>query len=447
MVDHPVLAALRQARAAMEPVLVRDASGQVAGWAGLGDAASDELRAVVRLVAELEGQVSGLRLHAVAAAEAAQARVETGAADTAAWAAGAGRNRDRVWGSVWLAERVEQRYHHVRAALAQGRLSHDHAMVIVRAGEQAPTGIDPAELSRCEELLVAKAERMSPRNLRRAARRLLEPVSKRLADELEGELLSQEEHTANLFASLWLVDQGDGSWKGGFELPDLHAHLLLNALDTLSGPRRYLRTPQGTTREEPTTRGLSGPEARGQAFVELLEHLPQTGHTRSGVTLVVHVEEEQLRAGVGAATLETGGRISIGEVRRLACEAGIMPLVMGGRSLPLDLGASTRLFTKGQAIALSALHESCAAEGCERPFAWCELHHRQPWGHDGPTDLANAAPLCGWHHRRIHDAKYEHRWLEDGRVRFRHRWRSRWTNGQDPWPDGNAADNPDHAAA
>jgi hypothetical protein len=91
------------------------------------------------------------------------------------------------------------------------------------------------------------------------------------------------------------------------------------------------------------------------------------------------------------------------------------------------------LFTKAQAIALSARHESCAAEGCERPYAWCELHHRHEWGHGGPTDLANAVPLCGWHHRRVHDAHYEHQWRPDGSIRFRHRWRSRWPNGHDPW--------------
>lgn len=137
MAGHPVLAALPQARAALEHVLVRDDDGQVAAWASLDDAPLEELRSAVRLVAELEGQVAGLRLHAVAAAEACEARIESGAADTAAWAASAGRNRDRCWGSLWLAQRVEQRYHHVRAALAQGRLSHEHAMVVVRAARRS----------------------------------------------------------------------------------------------------------------------------------------------------------------------------------------------------------------------------------------------------------------------------------------------------------------------
>src|SRR5687768_3643534 len=70
MAGHPVVEALRGARAALEAVLVRDGQGRVVGWADLGEAAPAELGAAVRLVAELEGQASGLRLHVVAAAEA-----------------------------------------------------------------------------------------------------------------------------------------------------------------------------------------------------------------------------------------------------------------------------------------------------------------------------------------------------------------------------------------
>jgi hypothetical protein len=83
------------------------------------------------------------------------------------------------------------------------------------------------------------------------------------------------------------------------------------------------------------------------------------------------------------------------------------------------------LFTRAQAIALSARHEHCAAEGCERPFAWCELHHLRPWSAGGPTDLANAVPLCGFHHRRIHDQHYTAARAPDGSLRFTHRWPSR----------------------
>ena len=89
------------------------------------------------------------------------------------------------------------------------------------------------------------------------------------------------------------------------------------------------------------------------------------------------------------------------------------------------LGREQRLFTRHQAIALSASHQHCAAEGCERSFAWSELHHLKPWSHGGPTDLDNAIPLCAFHHRRVHDDHYTVARTPDGSMRFTHRWPSR----------------------
>jgi hypothetical protein len=328
---------------------------------------------------------------------------------------------------------LEEKYAATRAALAAGRIGEEHAAVIVRAAEKVPAEVAPAELAACEERLVGKAEAMTPQRLRRAARRMLEPLSAAAADAHQEELLLEEEQRAE--AETWLVlgDNGDGTWTGKFTVPELHGQLLRHALDRLSGPRRYARGRVGELVVDPTVPGmgpgLNASEAAGAAFCELVEHLPETGHTRSGVTLVVHVTEERLRAGTGAATLSSGAEISIAQTRRLACEAGILPLVLSGGSVPIDLGMASRLFTKAQSVALSAAHESCAAAGCDRPYAWCELHHKVPWGHGGPTDLANAAPLCGFHHRRVHDNRYDHTWRPDGTVTFEHRWPSRRPRG------------------
>jgi hypothetical protein len=162
----------------------------------------------------------------------------------------------------------------------------------------------------------------------------------------------------------------------------------------------------------------------GQAFLELCEHLPTNGlaqHGRVGVTIAVHLDHQHLLDGLAAAHLDTGSDLSAGEAGRLACGAGIIPAVYGGASVPLDLGRESRLFTKAQRIALSALHDTCAAEGCRRPFAWTEIHHPGPWSRGGRTDLRNALPLCGWHHRHAHDRRYDLRRLPTGEVRFRRR--------------------------
>ena len=446
-----LLAALRAVHAELDAVSVRDVAGRPAGWIPAEGMSADQLREAVRLGAELEGRLAGLRLHTVAAADAVQAFDESAETDTAAWAAKAAVNRARSWGGVWLARLLEDKYAHVRAGLGAGRIGEEHAEIIVRAAEKIPAAVGaavtPAELAECERLLVEKAEHLNPRRLRRAARRLLEPLSRRLADVHEADLLTEEERHAENVAALAMDDNGDGTWSGRFTIPELHGHLLKNALERLSAPRRLGRVTEATGAQRsvvdetvPTNRG-SYWERMGTALCELLEHLPTDGHARTGVTLVVHIDEHRLREQIGAASLDTGAVISAGEARRLACGAGILPLVLGGDSVPLDLGTSQRLFTKSQALALSAIHDECAAEGCERPFAWCELHHKEPWSHGGATDLANAAPLCGHHHRRIHDPMYEHHWLPDGSVRSRHRWRSRQRTNDD-WDQTPAGSRP-----
>ncbi len=135
--------------------------------------------------------------------------------------------------------------------------------------------------------------------------------------------------------------------------------------------------------------------------------------------MLVHLDLAHLLDGLGAARLDAGDRISAGEARRLACGAGIVPVVLGGASAPLDLGVTRRLHSAAQRRALSVLHETCAAEGCERPFAWCDVHHRQPWSQGGPTDLANGVPLCGFHHRRAHDGRFRVDGLASGEIKFR----------------------------
>ena len=421
-----LLEALRAAHKALDLAADLDAEGCITGWSPLTDLTPDELAEAVRLGSLLEGRVSGLRLQCVAAAEVTGAVAADADADAGAWAARAGRNRSRAWGGLWLARLLQADYPATRAALAAGRISEDHAEVIVRACERIPVhvreALSQADLAGCEEQLVTKAGHMSPRNLRRAARRFLEPLSDRFADEHEEAVLVDQESRASQETWLTLGDNGNGTWTGKFTIPDLHAAILKKALDVLGAPRRHFPSAAKDRLggEDVTVGNWNYTETLGQAFCELLEHLPDTGHARSGIHLVVHVDEAKLHDAVGACATDAGIDVSTQEMRRLACDAGLLPFVLRGTSVALDLGTKQRLFSRAQVLALSALHETCAAEGCDRPFAWTEIHHLVPWSTGGPTDLANAIPLCGHHHRRVHDKAYVHERQPDGSIRFRH---------------------------
>ena len=131
---------------------------------------------------------------------------------------------------------------------------------------------------------------------------------------------------------------------------------------------------------------------------------------------------DALRSGLGVAALDTGHRISAGEARRLACRAGIIPMVLDGDSMPLDVGRERRLFDRYQKHAINQRYHGCAAHTCDRPPAWVEYHHEQPWSRGGATDAGNGISLCPAHHRMAdHPDSYDMRRLPDGRVRFSRR--------------------------
>jgi hypothetical protein len=167
----------------------------------------------------------------------------------------------------------------------------------------------------------------------------------------------------------------------------------------------------------------------GQAFVALLERvtardLPQ--HGGLGASVVITIDFDSLTQGVGQGTIGDpageGARLSPGEVRRLACASGLIPVVLGADSVPLDLGRTSRFFNGGQRKAHALSHPTCEAAGCTVPAAWCESHHkRDPWSRDGATDLADLAFLCPWHHHRAHDPRYLGAWSPGGGVIFHRR--------------------------
>ncbi len=144
--------------------------------------------------------------------------------------------------------------------------------------------------------------------------------------------------------------------------------------------------------------------------------LPDNGGDRP--QLVVTVSLDELVNGVRAGTLETGTRLTPGAVRRLACDAGVLPVVLGGNSQVLDVGRQRRLFTGPLRRALVLRDGGCAFPGCDRPPRWCDGHHIRHWADGGVTALGNAVLLCGYHHRFIHRGDWTVRIAADGRPEF-----------------------------
>lgn len=375
---------------------------------------------LLQSIARAEARLAAWKLQVIASADRCRAAAQSGAASTSQWAAGlANADPASAHREVALAQGLDRR-RATRQALARGELSPAHAEVIVRADSLLPAGVDVAQRETIEAALVEKAQNLSPSALRRAARRALEAVEDDVAlvDAHENEVVRETGEVARSKTRLTLHDNGDGTVSGHFIVPVMQGHLLRKILETMTAPRR---SRLGATHAQGGDRELrtDWDRARGEAFTELIEHLP-TDHLnpKTAATIVATVDERVLRDALKVAHLDTNESLSAGEVRRLACNAGILPAVLGGASLPLDLGRSARLFSEAQRVAVGLKHQTCAADGCDRPFAWCELHHLTAWSRGGSTDLADAVPLCHFHHRRIHDHHYRHGRLPDGSFRF-----------------------------
>ena len=148
---------------------------------------------------------------------------------------------------------------------------------------------------------------------------------------------------------------------------------------------------------------------RGQALIEVCRRATSAGdRPPSGVktTLMLTMSYDDLAARVGAATVvgstQGGSLIAPETVRRLACDANVIPTVLGGRGEILDLGRSTRLATPGQLAALWLRDAGCSFPGCTTPAHWCDAHHLVHWADGGTSDLNNLALLCGRHHSVVH---------------------------------------------
>ena len=148
---------------------------------------------------------------------------------------------------------------------------------------------------------------------------------------------------------------------------------------------------------------------RGQALIEVCRRATSAGdRPPAGVktTLMLTMSYEDLAARVGAATVvgstQGGSLIAPETVRRLACDANVIPTVLGSRGEILEQGRSTRLATPGQLAALWLRDAGCSFPGCTTPAHWCDAHHLVHWADGGASDLTNLALLCGRHHSVVH---------------------------------------------
>ncbi|MFY0407096.1 DUF222 domain-containing protein [Solicola sp. PLA-1-18] len=392
LTEHPAFAVL----AAVESAL---ADGDLSVYDGLSVEDATQLAARWNRVG---AQVSAHATAATRAVHHSGAAEKAGATSTGSLLASQfGGDRSAAARDVHLGEDLEKAST-TENALAKGQVTKEQARLIARTVTRLPDDVPAATRQKCEQALIDDARTLTMRDLQHRADRITDvfkPAPEVDADE--GRIVRDRERIAYARTELWMQDQADSTWTGGFRLPEAQAGMLKHALDRFTAPRRR-HLDHGQAAED-----LTYSQRQGRAFVALVEHLPTDGlpdSGGSGLVVTVNIDLDTLVEGVGVGTTSTGQRMSAGEVRRAACRAGIIPQVLGGASLPLDLGRTQRLFNRAQRIALAHRDGGCAFPECDRLPSWTEAHHaREPWSHGGSTDLDDGVLLCPFHHRTVHD--------------------------------------------
>ncbi len=172
---------------------------------------------------------------------------------------------------------------------------------------------------------------------------------------------------------------------------------------TLAATARASRTPDdGRTHGERSADAFEQVLQRGMQSTEQ----PATPDARRArATVTVALETLLGLPGHGQALLARFGLIPTTTAQHLSCDA-LVSLVLTHGDRVLNVGRTHRTVTGRQRTALAAMFDRCAMPGCQVPFADCDIHHLWWWHLAGPTDLDLQVPLCGAHHRRLHDGDY-----------------------------------------
>ncbi|MBM9461117.1 DUF222 domain-containing protein [Nocardioides sp. zg-536] len=379
----------------------------------------DEKEVLLVQLAGLQAQVDELRLRTLAVSS--DVAEEHGTRDVTQWlAATVHADPVRMRGDEKLAHALDGRFPATAAVMASGGVNLDQARVIAECLDDLPDRIGVEAKAQAETDLLGFAREFGPADLRRLGRAILHVCAPEIADAEDARRLQEQEKHAAEKSSVRFRPLGDGTTRVSMRLADAMAGRLGTYLDSFTSPRGL----EGTC---PEAERLPRHRRLALAFGTVLEHLDPRRlpeHGGDATTVIVTVGLEQLRSGLGAATLTTpltadgAGEVSATEARRLACTAGIIPAVLGGQGEVLDLGRKQRLFSPAIRRALGLKQKTCAAEGCTVPARWCEAHHLVPWSQGGHTRLKDAKLFCGFDHHRMHDPAYDRELLPDGQVRF-----------------------------
>ena len=322
-----------------------------------------------------------------------------------------------------LGEELPARYERVREAFDTLSIPMDSAHAIIVALDEAGTRahvLVGADADADAEMLenFAVAERLLVRFATRNPADAVRVLAARWRDALDVDGVEPREKALTKLTSLHRFVRANGMKRYVLDADPIAAAYLDAVIDGHVGAT--IRRPRFDGAEASGT-GSAGADSAGADMLENTRSLEQVAAesivqlARHGIactnteipvratSIVVRMSLESLITGLGAAYIDgIETPISAGTARIMAADAEIIPEVLGGNSEVLDYGASRRLFSRAQRLAITERDGGCAFPGCQSPPTHTEAHHIKWWDEGGLTNLDNAITVCSRHHHDIH---------------------------------------------
>ena len=286
----------------------------------------------------------------------------------------------------------------VKVAVHSGRLPVRSAAAVVVEADKLRPALAPGAEPHVLEGLIAMAADHGARGCRLVRPSLLARYG------LDGQLQLEQDHAKRFVSLSQPMEDGTGIAEYRLCLDPEGRAALEAALGPLSAPR-----PIEGERDV-----RSSDQRRGEALISLIRRAVAAGDgvgAGSKAQVFVTMDWKSLASGVRGVGRTLGGsdggtHLAPETVRRLSCDAALIPVVLGSEGEILDQGRAVRFFTLAQTKRLWLRDGGCTYPGCGMPPHWTDAHHLVHWADFGPSDLDNAALLCERHHTAVHSGRF-----------------------------------------
>ncbi len=428
--------------------------GRVQEWLAALDTADlpdQERLDTIHGLLRLASQARAVAMVAAAAAEADHVAVRANGASLVTWLGTIGAwTRPQLTSVVYMGKALQEAPSVARAATS-GQLVVEQGLAIAGVLDRVAEDLDPARHAEAAEAMIGFADRLDSAGLTRVGDQLLEMIDPDGHDAREAHRLERQVRLATAARHLTFSSDRHGSVLIRGSLPELAAEPLRKVIDSYALQSR--RT--GLDALDPHTAPPTMSQYRADALCRLATVVQQSGdapRTNGDLPRIVYtIDHDQLRdachrtglmvtdrtrpgeagqptrpAGHDqeqpsdepippgrlrlrlatanqhhARLLPSGPKLTPAQLRQLACDADLVPVVLNSDSIPLDIGRETRLVTPTVRLALTLRDQGCTFPGCHQSPNYCHAHHIDPWWAGGPTILSNLTLLCPHHHTLI----------------------------------------------